>query len=341
MPNLRISPLEGRALLDIGSFARPGPGRRDRLSPEELALIGRTLRRTPEVMVKVLSKDSNNLRSVVRHLNYIGRRGQLVLETDDGTRLQQRDAGHRLVEDWDLDLDRDRGDIRLSAAPWRAPKVVHKIMLSMPPGTPAKGVLEAARTFARELFALKHRYVLALHTDEPHPHVHLVVKAMSEQGVRLNIRKATLREWRREFAQHLREQGIAANATERAVRGENRVRKLDGIYRAASRGDSTHLVARVQSVAADIQASSIGVNQGSEKLEATRHAVNLGWRAVHDILLAEGHGELAGEIAHFLAEMSPARTEKQDIAAALLDHAPRAHVPGRVLAVSQDARQGR
>jgi hypothetical protein len=43
----------------------------------------------------------------------------------------------------------------------------------MPPVTPAKGVLEAARNFAREEFALKHRY-----------------------------------------------QGIAANATERAVRGE-------------------------------------------------------------------------------------------------------------------------
>ena len=66
-------------------------------------------------------------------------------------------------------------------------------MLSMPPGTSPKGVVEAARNFAREEFALKHRYALVLHTDEPHPHVHLVMKAMSEQGVRLNIRKATLR----------------------------------------------------------------------------------------------------------------------------------------------------
>jgi hypothetical protein len=30
-----------------------------------------------------------------------------------------------------------------------------------------------------------------LHTDEPHPHVHMVVKAVSEHGVRLNIRRAT------------------------------------------------------------------------------------------------------------------------------------------------------
>lgn len=163
MPNLRISPFQGQALLDIGSFARRGPGRRDRWSSEELALIDRTVRRTPEVMVKVLPKDSNKLQSVVRHLNYIGRRGELELETDDGERLHERDAGQRLVEDWDLDLDRDRRDIQLSAGLGRAPKLVHKIMLSMPPGTPAKGVLEAVRNFAREEFALKHRYAVVLH----------------------------------------------------------------------------------------------------------------------------------------------------------------------------------
>ena len=95
MPKLRISSLEGRALLDIASYARRGPGHRDRLSSEEIAHIGRTVRRTPEVMVKVLSKDSNNLRSVARHLNYIGRRGELELETDDGEHIQGRRAGIR------------------------------------------------------------------------------------------------------------------------------------------------------------------------------------------------------------------------------------------------------
>jgi hypothetical protein len=58
---------------------------------------------------------------------------------------------------------------------------------------------------------------MALHTDQGHHHVHMVVKAVSEQGIRLNIRKATLREWRRDFAQYLRDVGIEANATERAV----------------------------------------------------------------------------------------------------------------------------
>jgi hypothetical protein len=54
--------------------------------------------------------------------------------------------------------------------------------------------------------------------SEPHPHVHVIVKAVSEWEARLNIRKATLRGWREEFARHLRAQGIEANATRRVVR---------------------------------------------------------------------------------------------------------------------------
>jgi hypothetical protein len=56
------------------------------------------------------------------------------------------------------------------------------------------------RNFAREEFWGQHRYAFALHTDEPHPHVHLVLKAVSEQGVRLNIKKSTLRHWWSEYA---------------------------------------------------------------------------------------------------------------------------------------------
>lgn len=317
MPKLRISALEGRALLDVASYARRGPVRRDRLSLEEVALIGRTVRRTPEVMVKVLSKDSNNLRSVARHLNYIGRHGGLQLETDDGDRLQGRDAGQRLVEEWDLDLDENRRDSALSAGPGRAPKLVHKIMLSMPPGTPAKGLLEAARNFAREGFALKHRYVLVLHTDEPHPHVHLVVKAVSEQGERLNIRKATLREWRAEFARHLREQGIPANATDRAVRGETRTHKRDGIYRAALRGDSTHERARIESVASELLRGRSRVEPGKSKLIETRKQIESGWRATGEILAAQGEPDLAAQISRFVHQMVPPNTDREVIAAGL------------------------
>jgi hypothetical protein len=97
-------------------------------------------------------------------------------------------------------------------------------------------------------FGLEHRYAMALHDDQGAPHVHLVVKAVSEQGVRLNIKKATLREWRQEFAHQLRELGVPANATERAVRGQSRASKTAGIYRAMRRGESTHYRNRAEGV---------------------------------------------------------------------------------------------
>ncbi|MDQ2655189.1 MAG: plasmid recombination protein [Chloroflexota bacterium] len=193
--------------------------------------IRRTVNRAPEAVVKVLSRASNDLKAVGKHLDYIGRWGELELEGDDGAGMHGR-AGEALLEDWDLDLDDVRWQGNPAAASVRKPpKLVHKLMFSMPPGTPPEKVLGAVRNFVRERFALQHRYAFVLHTDEPHPHVHLVLKAVSEQGVRLNIKKATLRHWRSEFARHLRLLGVPANATERAVRGESKSARKDSIYR--------------------------------------------------------------------------------------------------------------
>src|SRR6266436_3516983 len=44
-------------------LCQAGPSQRDRLSQDEIELIARTARRTPEVMVKVLSPDSRRATS--------------------------------------------------------------------------------------------------------------------------------------------------------------------------------------------------------------------------------------------------------------------------------------
>jgi hypothetical protein len=317
-------------LFDLFSYARRGPGSRDRLAPAEIEQIARTVRRTPEVMVKVLSRGAETVSAVRKHLDYIGRKGELELETDVGERIQSRSAGEQLVDDWDLDLENDRGGVGLASKSKRSPRLVHKIMLSMPPGTPAKGVLEAARNFAREEFSLKHRYALALHTDEPHPHVHVVVKAVSEQGARLNIRKATLRTWRHQFARHLRQQGIAANATERAVRGETRVHKADGIYRATLRGDSSQARARAQAVAHELLTGGVRIESGKSALTETRREVERGWRSTIHILYTQGHSDLAGEVRRFVEHMPPPMTEKEQLANALLQAGRKARIPNRL-----------
>src|SRR5882762_49348 len=271
MPRHLIDVGSDGGLLDIGSYGRHGPDRRDRLSPAQIEVIARTVRRTPEVMVKVLNRGGQNLGAVARHMDYLTRKGELDIETDDGQQLKGQGTAAVLLDDWDLNLDEERRTADLKPRGMRnAPKLVQKLVFSMPAGTPPQKVLTAVKNFAREEFGLKHRYAMVLHTDEPHPHVHLVVKALGADGNRLNIRRATLREWRREFARRLREQGVAANATERAVRGETRPQKADGIYRAALRGDSTHHHARAEVVARELAGGQVRTESGKNRLLETR-----------------------------------------------------------------------
>lgn len=274
--------------------------------------IARTVGRVPEVVVKI-SGGGRTAKQVAEHLRYIGRRGDLELETDEGERLNGRAAHKEIVEDWDLDLAGERAAAGRPLGRQPA-KLVHNIIFSMPPGTPPDKLLAAVRVFAQEEFALRHRYVMALHTDEPHPHVHLVVKAMSEQGERLNPSPATLREWRREFARRLREQGIEANATERAVRGESKSPKKDGIYRAMRRGASTHMRERASVVVDELSSGQLLPEAGKAKLIRTRRQVEEGWTGVARRLEAGGHYDLAARAKQFVAAMAPARTEKEQLA---------------------------
>jgi hypothetical protein len=178
----------------------------------------------------------------------------------------------------------------------------------MPKGTPADKLQRAVRVFARDKFA-QHRYAMALHTDQGHPHVHMVVRAKGEQGERLNIRKATLREWRRDFAQRLRELGVEANATERAVRGEVKSRKTDGIHRAMMRGDSFHHFKRLAD-AAHLRAEGRTPGRlGSERMVSTRTEVITGWNAAANVLDHQGHVGLAAQVRRFVAQMPKPRTE--------------------------------
>jgi len=315
----------GQKLLDIRSYARLGPARRDRLTSAQVALIERTVHRTPEVMVKMLNQGGTSPGAARRHIQYLDRGGELAIETDDGEPLKGKGAAMELLEDWDLDLDEKRPTADLK--PWwgkgkRQPKLVQKILFSMPAGTPPKKVLAAVKSFAREEFGAKHRYAMVLHTDEPHPHVHMVVRAMGYDGRRLRIRKDTLRNWRREFARHLREQGVAANATERAVRGVTKPQKTDGIYRAERRRDSTHWRQRTEAVACSMTPDGeIRAEPAKAQLLESRRGVVRGWNEVADDLVRQGHSELALVVREFVKQLPAVRTEREWIRDRLLEQA--------------------
>jgi Relaxase/Mobilisation nuclease domain len=311
MPNRAIRVGRDAPLFDVASFARQGPTGRVRLSPSQVEQIARTVARAPEVIIKV-SRGATSIGGAVAHFRYIARNGKLEIETDEGERLKG-DVGKRIVADWDLESveAHGRGPYRGKTGPKPA-KLVHKVILSMPKGTPPERLLLASRDFARDEFALKHRYALVLHTDQDHPHVHLVVKAVSEKGKRLNIRKATLRKWRGLFAQHLRAHGIAANATERSVRGQTRSGFKDGIYRASLRGDSRYLRERAARIARELRNGCLKPSTGKAKLLETRRDVIGGWNAAADALLAAGQLVLAEKIWGFIGAMPrPLTTDEQ------------------------------
>jgi len=166
----------------------------------------------PEVMVKIPKRTGNSTgkTGIKNHLDYIGRNGQVAIEDKDGFIHQSKGQAREIAQRW-----HDAGYLSSSGKKREALNIV----LSMPPGTPPESVRDAAREFAKTAFS-DHEYVFALHTDEPHPHVHLMVSMQNELGQRMNPRKNDLYHWRVLFAEKMREQGVDCAATRRQHRGQ-------------------------------------------------------------------------------------------------------------------------
>jgi hypothetical protein len=317
-PTVRVPRDRGLTDIEPASYGRKAPSERSaRLSSGQIAEIERTVRRVPEVMVKV-SGGGKDVGGAKAHLDYIDRHGKLEIHTDDGQILHGKDAGQGLVDDWHLDTIGGQYRPLTEGGEDRRAKVAHNIVLSMPAPTPPEKVLAAAERFAREKFALQHRYAMVLHADQKHPHVHLIVKAESEQGKRLYIRKATLRGWRRDFAQCMREQGVAANATPHAIRGQSPSTRKDGIYRATQRGESTFMRERVETVAKELQAGRFKPEPGKGRLLQTRRQVVAGWTVVTRTLREQGEVQLAAQVDAFVRSMPRVMTDRERIAVRLL-----------------------
>jgi hypothetical protein len=297
--------------LDIVSYGRRGPGHPDRFTTEQVAQIGRTVRRAPEVMVKV-SGGGRSPGAFLAHLRYISRRGELQVETDDGERHQGREVPAMLVEDWDLEIDAalDRWERIERGGRVMVPKLVHNIVLSMPAATSPGRLMAASREFAREEFALQHRNAMVLHTDQDHPHVHLVVSAHRLEGGRLNIRKADLRRWREEFARQLRRQGVDANATPVQIRGKLSDQPRDGVYRTTLRSESRVEWKRATRAVGEAAAPlSWAVSVG--RIFDTANAVQRDWLITSNVLQKQGLGMLAAEVAQFRQSLSVPRTRRE------------------------------
>lgn len=124
------------------------------------ARLARIVGRAPEVMVKVTgrTRDAGHLRA---HLDYISRNGELEVEDRDGALIIGRPAVKELADDWSAIALTDSR--RRATTPFSV-----SVVLSMPAETNAVTVRDAARAFARDVFADRFDYVFALHTDAAH-----------------------------------------------------------------------------------------------------------------------------------------------------------------------------
>ncbi|WP_449253204.1 relaxase/mobilization nuclease domain-containing protein [Brevundimonas naejangsanensis] len=175
------------------------------------AQLARIIRRAPEVMVKITGAtcDGGHLQA---HLDYISRNGRLVLEGPDGEQLEGRGGMRALASAWAMEA-------ALEPSGRRDRPLSRSIILSMPRGTDAILLHDAARAFAKEAFGERFPYLFALHDEGSHPHVHLAVRTLGSDGTRLNPRKADLEVWRQRFARALRDRGVEAEASPRRARG--------------------------------------------------------------------------------------------------------------------------
>ena len=81
-----------------------------------------------------------------RHIEYIGRKGEVELLTDEGDALAGKGSASTIPEDWNLDLQEAGAKNTLGAGRRQTPpRLVHKLVFSMPAGTNPQRVLSAAQ----------------------------------------------------------------------------------------------------------------------------------------------------------------------------------------------------
>lgn len=283
--------------------------------PATKASIAATVKKTPEVMVKI-SGGPKGMEAIKAHLDYISRNGEVEIEDEQGRVHSGKEEVSEVRDDW------KGGGIPTKDGKY---KQAFNIILSMPPGTDRQAVKDAARDFAAERFA-NHKYVFAAHDDEKHPHVHLTVRALDHDGIRLNPRKADLQHWRETFAEKLRAHGIEANATPRKARGVVRkaehqaIKHIDRGYAAGTRKAPARATeAQKADALKEVSEGKERVNPAQDNIIAARRKVQQGYGNVARVL-ATGDIEdkqLALEIVQFVKQIPPVVTKHQQLVASL------------------------
>ena len=258
------------------------------------------------------------MKHIKAHMDYISRNGDVEIEDENGDIHQGMEAVRDVRDAW------AKGKIGI---PYEGEKrkEAFNIVLSMPPGTDRQAVKDAARAFAKEQFG-NHQYVFAAHDDEKHPHVHLAVKAVGHDGIRLNPRKGDLQFWREQFAEKLRDQGIEANATPRRARGivqkaeKQAVRHIDAEFEQGKRKEPARVTkAQKRDAEAEATTGKKRTNPAQDKISVARKDTQKAYGQIARALVT-GEAEekqIALDIVRLVQTMPPVVTKHEALVQSL------------------------
>jgi len=212
-----------------------------------------------QVVVKVLSF-GHGRQSVKNQADYISRNEEDALEDQDGSLIEGQAEIKELLENWRDDFSEhlhSRDSLHMQ--------------ISVPKGSDREAAHYAVRGFAKDVFGDNHQYVLVRHDDTDHPHSHILVKTLGENGRKLYPRKKDLARWREVYAREAEKEGILLDASSRRARGQGRKGKKMAIVKSAERGAIPYAIA---ATANEVIENSQGEHEGDREQDVKTCTIN-------------------------------------------------------------------
>ena len=190
----------------------------------------------PQSFVKVIRNGgTSNAKGMKAQMNYLTQKGEVDLELSDlyfGVKLE-KEEWDELIESWDV-TGINKGDFDKT----------HHIVVSFPHHTDRDAAKRVGRAWAAEMFSSGnygdvYDYYTAYHTDQQHPHMHIVVNRRGmEHGNWLSIHRdgaLNYNTFRDVQVQLAAVEGIYLDASSRYSRGVSDRPIPDAEYRRAER----------------------------------------------------------------------------------------------------------
>jgi len=223
----------------------------------------------PQSFVKVIRNGgTTNAKGMKAQMNYLTQKGEVELELSDlyfGAKLE-KEEWDELIESWDV-TGINKGDFDKT----------HHIVVSFPHHTDRDAAKRVGRAWAAEMFSSGnygdvYDYYTAYHTDQQHPHMHIVVNRRGmEHGNWLSIHRegafnyTTFRDVQVQLAA---EEGINLQATSRYSRGVSDRPFPDAEYRRAEREGREPKAPSHSPISAMRAAASIALYAGQYSADA-------------------------------------------------------------------------